>query len=89
VLQDNGWFVLQGNDWVALQGNGWFALQGNGWFVLQGNGWFIVAMDNNFILQIYRVGLMVCIITGRWDSPVSSTNKTDRQDIAEILLKVR
>jgi hypothetical protein len=27
-------------------------------------------------------------VTGRWFSPVSSTNKTDRHDIAEILLKV-
>jgi hypothetical protein len=26
--------------------------------------------------------------TGRWFSPVSSTNKTDRHDINEILLKV-
>ena len=26
--------------------------------------------------------------TGRWFSPVSSTNKTDRHDITEILLKV-
>ena len=32
-----------------------------------------------------------CLATGRWFSPstlVSSTNETDRQDIAEILLKV-
>jgi len=32
-----------------------------------------------------------CLATGRWFSPgtlVSSTNKTDRQDITEILLKV-
>ena len=28
------------------------------------------------------------LATGRWFSPVSSTNKTDRHDIAEILLKV-
>ena len=31
------------------------------------------------------------LATGRWfspDTPVSSINKTDRQDIAEILLKV-
>jgi hypothetical protein len=31
------------------------------------------------------------LVTGRWFSPgtpVSSTNKTDRHDIAEILLKV-
>jgi hypothetical protein len=26
--------------------------------------------------------------TGQWFSPVSSTNKTDRHDITEILLKV-
>ena len=32
-----------------------------------------------------------CLATGRWFSPgipVSSINKTDRQDITEILLKV-
>jgi len=28
------------------------------------------------------------IATGWWFSPVSSTNKTDRHDITEILLKV-
>jgi hypothetical protein len=28
------------------------------------------------------------LATGRWFSPVSSTNKTDRHDITEILLKV-
>jgi hypothetical protein len=28
------------------------------------------------------------LATGRWFSPVSSTNKTDRHDINEILLKV-
>jgi hypothetical protein len=27
-------------------------------------------------------------VTGRWFSPVSTTSKTDRQDITEILLKV-
>ena len=27
-------------------------------------------------------------VTGRWFSPISSTNKTDRHDITEILLKV-
>ena len=29
-----------------------------------------------------------CLAVGRWFSPVSSTNKTDHHDIAEILLKV-
>ena len=28
------------------------------------------------------------LVTGRWFSPVSSTNKTDHHDITEILLKV-
>ena len=28
------------------------------------------------------------LATGRWFSPVSSTNKTDRHNITEILLKV-
>ena len=27
-------------------------------------------------------------MTGRWFSPITSTNKTDRQDITELLLKV-
>jgi hypothetical protein len=27
-------------------------------------------------------------VTGQWFSPVSSTNKTDRHNIAEILMKV-
>jgi hypothetical protein len=33
--------------------------------------------------------IVTCIVTGRWFSPgapVSSTNKTDRHDITEILL---
>jgi len=28
------------------------------------------------------------IAAGRWFSPISSTNKSDRQDITEILVKV-
>jgi hypothetical protein len=34
--------------------------------------------------------IQVCqrLATGRWFSPVSSTNKTDHHDITEILLKV-
>jgi len=28
------------------------------------------------------------LATGQWFSPVSSTNKTDRHDITEVLLKV-
>ena len=28
------------------------------------------------------------LVAGRWFSPVSSTNKTDRHDITEILLRV-
>ena len=32
--------------------------------------------------------LSLSVATGRWFSPVSSTNKTDRHDITEILLKV-
>jgi hypothetical protein len=39
---------------------------------------------------IYWTLYKVCqwLATGRWFSPASSTNKTDRHDIAEILLKV-
>jgi hypothetical protein len=38
-------------------------------------------MDKNY---------QVCqwLAAGRWFSPISSTNKTDRQDITELLLKV-
>jgi hypothetical protein len=45
-------------------------------------------------LQFMAKTISMCNITlyiGRWfspDTPVSSTNKTDRHDIAEILLKV-
>jgi hypothetical protein len=38
-----------------------------------------------------RSNLDVCIVTGLWFSPgtsVSSTDKTDRHDVTEILLKV-
>jgi hypothetical protein len=46
-----------------------------------------------FMVRWTRNNLMyhkVCqwLATGRWFSPVSSANKTDRHDIAEILLKV-
>ena len=40
--------------------------------------------------KVYTLCYKVCqwLVTGRWFSPVSSTNKTDRHDIAEILLNV-
>jgi hypothetical protein len=50
-----------------------------------------------WVLILLRRGVLnttlcdkVCqwLATGRWFSPVSSTNKTDRHDITEILLKV-
>ena len=39
---------------------------------------------------VYLYFCIVCqwLATGQWFSPVSSTNKTDRHDIAEILFKV-
>ena len=43
-----------------------------------------------FNLYIVVQFIKVCqwLAAGRWFSPVSSTNKTERHDIAEILLKV-
>jgi hypothetical protein len=49
---------------------------------------------NHFIFLFDRYGqgtgnkLYQWLATGRWFTPVSSTNKTDRHDIIEILLKV-
>ena len=55
-----------------------------------GNVFFILYID-----QLYRkcgmLALYLCLTIGWWLSsgiPVSSTNKTDRHDITEILLKV-
>jgi hypothetical protein len=44
-----------------------------------------------YSIQHYVMKVCQYLVTGRWFSqgtPVSSTNKTDHQDIAEILLKV-
>ena len=41
-----------------------------------------------YSIQQYVIKMCQWLATGRWFSPVSSTNKTDRRDIAEILLKV-
>ena len=38
--------------------------------------------------RVSTIHYMIKIATGRWFSPVSSTNKTDCHDITEILLKV-
>jgi uncharacterized protein involved in type VI secretion and phage assembly len=55
-----------------------------------------IAKDNTKTQRNYRLLYTIykdcqSLATGRWFSPgppVSSTNKTDRHDIAEILLKV-
>ena len=42
-------------------------------------------------VQHYMITFVLSLATGRWFSlgaPVSSTNKTDRHDITDILLKV-
>ena len=57
---------------------------------------FIIYLSTNkyFILNLYCSHTTLCdkicqgLATGRWFSPVSSTNKTDRHNITEILLKV-
>ena len=41
-----------------------------------------------YTIQHYVTKVCQWLTTGRWFSPVSSTNKTDRHDITEILLKV-
>jgi hypothetical protein len=46
----------------------------------------VILNTNNVILNIQSISIFFS--TGRWFSPVSSTNKTDRHDITEILLKV-
>ena len=40
--------------------------------------------------EVYTLSDSICqlLATGRWFSPVSSTNKNDRHNITEILLKV-
>jgi hypothetical protein len=43
-----------------------------------------------YSIQLYMIHFFQCIATGRWSSPstpVTPNNKTDRQDITEILLK--
>ena len=50
-----------------------------------------VSINTNVVSSIPAHGEVYSIqhyLTGRWFSPVSCTNETDRQDIAEILLKV-
>jgi hypothetical protein len=52
-----------------------------------------VASSNPAHSEVYLIQHKVCqwLATGRWFSPgtpVSSTNKTDRHDITEILLKM-
>jgi hypothetical protein len=43
--------------------------------------------DEVYSMQHYVIKFVSELI-GQWFSPVSSTNKTDRHDITEILLKV-
>jgi hypothetical protein len=60
---------------------------------LRWNMFYILAPNEDNIpsMALYLLQCdKVCqwLATGRWFSPVSSTNKTDRQDIIEILFKV-
>jgi hypothetical protein len=44
-----------------------------------------------YLIQHYVIQVCQWLVTGQWfslDTPISSTNKTDRPDIIEILLKV-
>ena len=43
--------------------------------------------DEVYSIQLYLIKF-VSDLSGRWFSPASSTKKTDRHDIAEILLRV-
>ena len=50
-----------------------------------------IRTDEVYTIEHYVIKFVSDFATGRWFSPgtpVSSTNKTDRHDIAEILLKV-
>ena len=58
---------------------------------------FIILVVTTLMMRCTRYNIMTCdkvyqcLATGLWFSlgtPVSSTNKTDRHDITEILLKV-
>ena len=49
--------------------------------------WFRIRPGEVYSIQHYVIKLSVTC-DSRWFSPVSSTNKTDRHDITEILLKV-
>jgi hypothetical protein len=58
--------------------------------------WSIILMEETRVISKFKTSFSrrtVCqrLATGRWfslDTPVSSTNKTDCDDITEILLKV-
>ena len=47
----------------------------------------IILKQGSICVDVFKLNVKV-IVAGRLFSPVSSTNKTDRHDIAEILLKV-
>ena len=40
-------------------------------------------------IQHYVIKFIIDFETGRWFSPVSSTNKTDRHDVTEIFVMVK
>ena len=47
----------------------------------------IILKQGSICVDVFKLNVKV-IVAGRLFSPVSSTNKTDRHDITEILLKV-
>jgi hypothetical protein len=98
------WFVTfgrQGNNAVCSQSTGWFdneCRRGHGCMVV---GFITTGASSElwvrtpFMARCTRYNMIksrdkVCqwLTTGRWFSPVSSTNKTNRHDITEIYLKV-
>ena len=62
------------------------------WYLALQLPWQSVVSLNSVHGEVYSIQhyVIVCswLATGRWFSPISSNNKTDCHDIAEILLKV-
>jgi hypothetical protein len=48
----------------------------------------LVSQNKHALIELLVSGVYQLVAQGRWFSPASSTTKTGRHDIAEILLKV-